>query len=138
MSTAIAPTGQGEVLASIVVAGDLSKLNDSQKVAYYLQYCESLGLNPVTQPFKLLKLNGKEMLYATKDATEQLRKIHGISVEDLTTEVQHDNTYVVTCKVKDKFGKRDIATGVVSLEGLKGEGWICCKNGFPGKKEAGK
>lgn len=121
MSQQLATTGAEAVLSSVVIHGDLSKLSDTQKYAYYIDFCRSLGLNPVTQPFSIIKFQGKEVLYAKKDATEQLRKIHGISVTDLTGEVQHDNTYVVTCKVKDKYGKTDIATGVVSLEGLKGE-----------------
>lgn len=112
--------GQGELLHNVVIHGDLSKLSDAQKVAYYMQFCESLGLNPVTQPFKLLKFQGKEVLYATKDATEQLRNLRGISVIELTTDVQ-SGVYVVTCKVKDKAGKTDMATGVVTIEGLKGE-----------------
>lgn len=121
MSQQLTTTGGADVLSSVVIHGDLSKLSDAQKVSYYMDFCRSLGLNPVTQPFRLLKFQGREVLYATKDATEQLRKIHGISVQDLTGDLQHDNTYVVTCKVKDKYGKTDMATGVVSVEGLKGE-----------------
>jgi hypothetical protein len=121
MSKELSTTGAGELLQSLVIQGDLSKLNEGQKVQYYMELCRSLGLNPVTQPFALLKFQGKEVLYAKKDATEQLRKIHGISVTDLVGEDQHDGTYVVTCNVKDKSGKTDISTGVVSTEGLKGE-----------------
>src|SRR6185295_5086978 len=121
MSKELSTTGTGELLHSLVIHGDLSKMNEQQKLQYYMAFCDSLGLNPVTQPFKILKFQGKEILYATKDATEQLRKVHGISITEMTGEVQHDQTYVVTCKVKDKFGKTDMATGVVSIEGLKGE-----------------
>lgn len=121
MSQQLTTTGGADVLSSVVIHGDLSKLSDAQKVTYYMDFCRSLGLNPVTQPFRLLKFQGREVLYATKDATEQLRKLHGISVLELDGELQHDNTYVVVCKVKDKYGKTDMATGVVSVEGLKGE-----------------
>jgi len=120
MSQQLTTTSTEDVLSSVVIHGDLSKLTDTQKVIYYRQFCDSLGLNPLTQPFAIIKFQGKEVLYAKKDATEQLRKVHGISVTDLTGEVQHDSTYVVTCKVRDKQGKTDIATGVVALEGLKG------------------
>lgn len=114
-------TASNGVLEALVLSGDLSRMNDQQKVLYYKQFCEQLGMNPLTQPFKILKFQGKEVLYATKDATEQLRKIHGISVIELTNDVQPGFTYVVTCKVKDKFGKTDMSTGAVSIEGLKGE-----------------
>lgn len=34
------------IISSIVINGDLSKLNPTQKVAYYRQFCERLGLDP--------------------------------------------------------------------------------------------
>lgn len=121
MSNQLATASQNDVIASLVLSGDVSQMKPQEKVQYYLKICESLGMNPVTQPFKILKFQGREVLYATKDATEQLRKIHGISVVDLTNDLQPGSTYVVTCKVKDKDGKTDISTGAVSIEGLKGE-----------------
>lgn len=120
MSNQVATTSNG-VLEALVLSGDLSQMNPQQKVQYYTKFCESLGMNPLTQPFKILKFQGKEVLYATKDATEQLRKIHGISVVELTNDVQPGLMYIVTCKVKDKNGKTDMSTGAVSIEGLKGE-----------------
>lgn len=120
MTTALTAPSSG-VLEALVLSGDLSKMSDLQKVQYYSQFCQNLGLNPLTQPFRILKFQGKEVMYATKDCTEQLRKIHGISVVELTTDLQPGSVYVVTCKVKDKDGKTDMATGVVSIEGLKGE-----------------
>ena len=61
-------------------------MNQEQKVNYYNMFCDSLGLNPVTQPFEIIKFNGKEKLYATKDAIEQLRKINKVSIiESITT-----------------------------------------------------
>jgi hypothetical protein len=121
MTHAVAAPSSNGVLEALVLSGDLSKMNDNQKVQYYQQFCQHLGLNPLTQPFKILKFQGREVLYATKDCTEQLRKIHGISVVELTTDLQPGSVYVVTCKVKDNHGKTDMSTGVVSIEGLKGE-----------------
>jgi len=115
-----ATSGQGELLHSLVIHGDLSKMNEQQKVAYYMEFCHTLGLNPITQPFAILKFQGKEILYAKKDATEQLRNSRGISVVDLTNVIA-GGCCVTTCKVKDKVGKTDMATGVVNIEGLKGE-----------------
>lgn len=121
MSNQLATASQSDVIASVVLAGDLSQMKPQDKVNYYLQVCATLKISPVSQPFKILKFQGKEVLYATKDATEQLRKLHGISVVELTNDLQPGSTYVVTCKVKDRDGKTDISTGAVSLEGLKGE-----------------
>lgn len=120
MSTEVKAPSSG-VLEALVLSGDLSRMSEQQKVLYYRQLCDSLGLNWTTQPFAIIKFQGKEVMYAKKDCTEQLRKLHGISVTDLTTDMQPGSVYVVTCKMKDKEGKTDMSTGVVSIEGLKGE-----------------
>lgn len=109
-----------DVIQKLVLDGDLSKMNPEQKVLYYNHFCEALGLNPLTQPFQLITFQGKQRMYATKDCTEQLRKIHGVSITDIVTNELH-GVYVVTAKAKDKEGKTDAATGVVNIEGLKGD-----------------
>jgi len=109
-----------EIIRSLVLDGDLSKMNQDQKVEYYNRFCHSLGLNPLTQPFQLIKFQGKEKMYATKDCTEQLRKIHGVSITDVTTQ-QIGDIFVVTAKAKDSTGKTDVATGAVNIKGLGGE-----------------
>src|SRR4029079_19320560 len=86
------------------IAGDLSQLNADQRVSYYNRVCESLGLNPLTKPFAYLKLSGKETLYALRDAAEQLRKIHGVSITAIETQ-KFDDVYVVTAKACDRTGR---------------------------------
>ena len=88
---------QDAIVANIVLRGDLSQLSPTDKVEYYNRFCESLQLNPLTRPFQYLKLGGREVLYATKDATEQLRKINGVSVTDLSDKTIND-VYVVTAR----------------------------------------
>lgn len=104
----------------VLIGGDLSKLSEAERLGYYKTVCESLGLNPLTQPFKYINLSGKLTLYATKDATEQLRKIHGVSIERLEKELR-DDLYIVTAYAKDATGRMDASTGVVPLGNLKGE-----------------
>jgi hypothetical protein len=77
-------------------------------------------LNPLTQPFQIIKFQGKEKLYATKDCTEQLRKIHGVSITDIASQKIED-VYVVTAKAMDKNGKVDTSTGAVTISNLKGD-----------------
>ena len=67
-------------IETVLVAGDLAKLSADQRLTYYQRLCESLGLNPLTQPFQYLQLSGKLVLYATKSCTEQLRQLHGVSI----------------------------------------------------------
>jgi hypothetical protein len=124
MITAIAerPTLDPRVIEQVLLAGDLSKLTPDQRLSYYNRVCESLGLNPLTQPFAYLKLGGREILYAKKDATEQLRMIHHISIDPagFTREVI-EGVYIVTAPASTPSGRTDVSTGAVAIEGLKGE-----------------
>lgn len=117
---AVAKLDKYEVMEKVIGDGDLSKLSAKERLDYYNQTCKSLGLNPLTQPFKYIRLNGKLALYATKDCSEQLRKINHISIFNMKTEVV-EGVYTVTVHAKDEEGREDIATGAVSIEGLKGE-----------------
>lgn len=108
------------VADQVLVQGDLTSLDENQKAAYYLKVCDSLGLNPHTQPFEYLKLNGQIKLYATKACSDQLRKINGVSLEILSRELL-DEVYTVVARAEDAAGRRDESTGVVSLKGLQGD-----------------
>lgn len=104
----------------VFVSGDLSVLTPEQRIAYYLKVCESLGLNPMTRPFEYLKLSGRLVLYARRDATDQLRRVHGVSIE-ITDRARIDDVYIVTARAVDRDGRFDTATGAVDVGGLKGE-----------------
>lgn len=103
-----------------VLAGDISALDGKQKVEYVLGVCKSLGLNPATKPFEFMNLKGKLTLYAKKDAAEQLRKIHGVSLRIVAREIM-DDIYIVTASATDSQGKVDESTGCVSIANLRGE-----------------
>lgn len=103
-----------DIITSLVLNGDLSKMNANQKVEYYKNFCESLGLNPLTQPFQIIKFQGKETLYATKDCTEQLRKLYKVSIIESNTTID-GNICITKVKVQDGTGRYDMATGVVNL-----------------------
>ena len=120
MSGEVAVIEKDALIHNLLVAGDTSRLNADQKTEYYMRTCKTLGLNPVTRPFEFIKLNGKEVLYAKKDATEQLRKLNGVSVESMDGKTVAD-VYIVTVKVKDASGRTDIATGAVNIANLKGD-----------------
>lgn len=105
---------------AVLIQGDLSTLNDEQRTAYYMRVCESLGLNPHTQPFEYIPLGGKLKLYATRACSDQLRKLHGVSIQILSRELVED-IYTVTARAEDMTGRTDESCGVVSLKGLMGE-----------------
>ena len=110
----------GALMESVLLKGDLSKCTPQERSDYYLQVCKSVGLNPLTQPFQYIVLNGKLTLYARKDCTDQLRMIHNVSVSDLT-ESEREGVFVVTAKVQNGVGRTDMAKGAVNIAGLKGE-----------------
>jgi hypothetical protein len=112
----------GEVLERVVVHGDLAQLTPAERVMYYRQVCESLGLNPLTRPFEYIVLNGRLTLYARKDAADQLRRIHGISVRIVAREmIESLGLYVVTARATTPDGREDESIGAVSVKGLTGD-----------------
>ncbi len=122
MSTAMtspSPNGLGAVEACMV-QGDLKNLTQDQRLTYYKSVCESLGLNPLTRPFEYITLNGRMVLYARRDAGDQLRRLRNVSIEQLQREVV-EGVYVVTATAKDGTGRRDESIGAVPIDGLKGE-----------------
>jgi len=114
------PGDAGDIIESVIAKGDLAKLSPQERTRYYVEVCRSVGLNPLTKPMEYITLNGRMVLYALRNCTDQLRTNRGVSVEDMT-ESEREGVYVVTCKVKDKDGRTDMAKGAVSIAGLKGE-----------------
>lgn len=119
--TDIAVREAGAAIAEqVIVKGDLAKLTEAERMAYYGEVCRSLGLNPLTRPFEYITLNGKLTLYATRGAADQLRASRGISIGTLTTN-QVGDLYVVVATGRDGSGREDSATGAVAIKGLSGE-----------------
>lgn len=114
------PQNGGEIMESVIIKGDLGKLSPEERSRYYMEVCKSVGLNPFTQPFAYITLNGKLTLYATKSCTDQLRSIHNVSVEDLA-ETERGDVFIVTAKVRDKNGRTDMAKGAVTIGSAKGD-----------------
>ena len=102
-----------------VFAPTRASLSVEQRVQYHNLVCKSLGLNPLTRPFNFLVLNGKTVLYATRDCTDQLRKINGVSIISLDSKMVGD-LIVVTVSAKDRHERADFATGVVNSKSLVG------------------
>lgn len=108
-----------EKIENVLIGGDLKNLNTEERVQYYNKVCSSLGLNTLTRPLEYLTLNGKLMLYARKDATDQLRSLYKVSVDTVTVS-QIGDLYVVVAS--GSCGERkDSATGVINIKGLSGE-----------------
>jgi hypothetical protein len=109
-----------KIQESIVLRGDLSGLNEAQKKEYYLFRCKQVGLDPAAKPFDLLKLNGKEILYANAGATQQLCSIHKLSTQ-ITHRERIDDIYVVSVRVTASDGRVSENQGAVSVGNARGD-----------------
>ena len=108
------------IIESIVTKGDLSGLNQQQKVAYYNYRCQQIGLDPSAKPFDLLNLSGKQVLYANAGATQQLCAMHKLSTQ-ITHRERVDDIYLVSCRVTGADGRVSENQGAVSVGNLKGD-----------------
>ncbi len=109
-----------DILSSLVMNGDISRLTAAQKVSYYQQVCDKLGLDPLSQPFRILRLRGKEILYCDRGGAQQLNKLHKVSHEIKMREVVN-GCYVVTAKALTPEGRHTESIGAVPIHNLRGE-----------------
>jgi hypothetical protein len=109
------------ILEKVVALGDLSKLTPSERLTYYARTCESVGLNPLTRPFEFISLQGKLTLYARKDCTDQLRRVHKVSLV-IKERILADGVFTVHVGATAGDGRVDEDIGVVPIGAdLKGE-----------------
>ena len=109
-----------KAIESALMDGDLSKLSPDEKLAHYQSVCTTIGLNPLTQPFQYITLNGKLKMYALKGATDQLRKIYSINCL-ITNNEKTEDIHIITVKVTDSKGRTDEDMGFAKVAGLKGD-----------------
>ncbi len=121
MGDILVPQDKTKILSAVLIRGDLANLSEEEKLGHLKSVCESLGLNHLTHPFKYISMNGKLVLYAGRDATDQLRKLHNVSLEIVNRE-KIDDCYIVTARAKiGPSGRIDESVGAVFLGGLRGD-----------------
>jgi hypothetical protein len=108
-----------EIQEKVLLKGNLADLTPKQKIEYILKVCECLNLNPLLNPFQYITFQGKTVLYATRGATDQLRKIYNVSVIK-EINLKTDTEYSVKCYV-ELNNRKDVGTGVVNIKGLQGD-----------------
>lgn len=108
-----------KTLLALITSGDMAGLDPERKMAYYKARCEAAGLDPRTAPFQFIRLQGKETLYATKNATDQLTKAHKIAVEVLEQKTEND-IRVVMVRARAADGRQTDEMGATPVAGLKG------------------
>jgi hypothetical protein len=110
----------GRVVESLVLRGDISALNADERARYYVSLCDSLGLNAATQPFAVLRLNGKEILYPTRGATDQLAAMHRVNRRIIdgpkVVDVAGTKLVYALCEASLPNGRVETATATVPLQ----------------------
>ena len=100
---------------------DYSKLTDQERAVLLNKTCESMGLNPLGQPFGFFDQGGKTVLYAKRSCSDQLGKIHGLSLVECG-ETFNEKTRILTVKVKmrDRDGREHMNRGDVFIPSTLG------------------
>ena len=102
------------IVESLVLEGNLDKMTPHQRVAYYVHRCEALGVDPGEQPFQLLRLNGRLVLYATKACANALTRVNRLSVEVRSISID-DGLVTVTARATAGDGRFADDVGVLDL-----------------------
>jgi len=110
------------MLEKVLLQGDLSRLTPQERVCHYKVVTNSLGINELTKPFEYIMLNNKLTLYATKNCTDQLRKLYNISIEIKQAEIK-DGIFIVIAKATTPEGRSDEDIGAINIAGLKGDSY---------------
>jgi len=114
-------------LKTMVANNDYNRLGPKDKEQLIWSICGSLGLNPLTQPLQFIQMKGKTVLYATKDAANQLKNLHGVSVDVEVSPVDKDGLIMVHARAKLPCGRYDEDYGGAKVSGLKGDDLLNAK-----------
>ena len=107
-------------LEAVLATGDLSKLTPAQRIEYVSRVCQTVGLNPFTRPIRFLRLGSDIVAYFTRDGTDQLRKLHNISLS-VTDQRMDGDVWVITVQARTPGGRSDEDIGAVTIGRLQSE-----------------
>lgn len=110
-----------DIVSSLVLDGDIKRLTPPQRVAYYVHSCRRIGIDPGAQPFQLINLSGKLVLYPRKECAQELTRIHRLTVEVISRQIDEEGIMTVCARAKRPDGSFVDDDGVVDLvaEGAK-------------------
>ena len=115
----IAPGVLGVLAEMEAARQDSRSLGPEDRAAYVAAICKSLRLNPLTRPVQFLALQGREVLYLTRGATDQLAARHNLNRETLEGPDFRtmENVKVAYCKVKVTLpsGRYEEATATLKM-----------------------
>jgi len=109
-----------EAIFKLVSSGDMKSLTQEQKTQYIKLRCEAMGIDWRTAPLRLLTLQGKEILYAPKEATDQLAAKHGVVCE-IVSQTTEGSIRTVTVRARSRDGRQTDEIGCVSIGNASGD-----------------
>lgn len=120
MSILDVPVPNAAVLIDALAMNNLANLTPDERLSFLRALCDSVGVNILTAPFAFHTIDGKLVVYATKNCTEQLRNNHKVNIKIVGREFAQ-GLYIVTAQAQNGLGRSDESIGAVSVEGLKGK-----------------
>lgn len=108
------PAVDADLLAKVIMGGDLTPLTPQQRLDFHAAVCQSAGLPVLTSGLSYLKLSGKMVLYATKETSNLLRAIHRISVEDQPVITMGEGYVMAMATMSMGDGRRNVEIGYVA------------------------
>jgi len=123
--TAVVATAPDTIPMATVRAqlhGDWKGVSDADKVRHAVAICKALDIPTPLNPFKFITMNGKDVLYATKEAAELLAERNKISVNILNKYLDREqNLYVVEVRAAMPNGRTFDNLAAMSVAGKVGD-----------------
>ena len=91
--------GATNAMRAYLRSGDLSSLPEAEKDKVLIKMCAHYDLDPILRPFILLTLNGKQVWYPTKAATDQVAAKFNLTREVIEIK-ENVERGVIECRVK--------------------------------------
>lgn len=108
-----------KAIDSFVTRGDWSGLTPEARAVAYVNVCTGLGLNPASMPLSFLRLNGKDVLYVGRGATDQLAARHRLNREIIDgpkiTDINGTKIALAVCKATLPGGRFETATATLPV-----------------------
>lgn len=124
MSTALTTTQENEVaipsdvsvgaLEMAIGSGDFSRFSPGDKLRFLNLTCQSLKLNPLTLPIRIIKMDGREVMYATAECSAQLAYRDKVSIKKIEEKTEN-GCYVVRVVASSPDGRTHEDIGLVEM-----------------------
>jgi|MudIll2142460700_1097286.scaffolds.fasta_scaffold10236_5 hypothetical protein len=117
-----------EQFNELVQTMNVGILTSTQRSSFLWHYAKNLKLDPLTKPFDLIPgQSGKLIIYANRACSDQLRKIHNLTITEVSSgplqlgDETRKDVWVTKVRVSSPDGRSEDHVGAVGIDGLTGE-----------------